>query len=438
MEKGILLTNLVGESKVNSMIAKMRKPGGRLVGGIEADVVSPTIDRQFGQFGERVLFVSRGTEKLDTEQTTALGGWCALRTEDVSRMQQGRLTDPATGEVRRYTSVPEVADWITRAISIDQCIEAIGIYTGNNYAAISEEQLWGDRVKGIVANQFGRALTAAEAAQVEGAMQAAELRRYEYTKRYITLVSGQEPNLKRVVDGEISGDLQQVRDEMLDTAGISMEKLKGQFPNDLSIDNYSLVWGMYTGPYLTMLRNRGYVQTPKGLLVEPWMHAVSETEAKTEVNDRFFGNRANDYLVAGGINQDLGFAAYSDVMLPNGDRMRSSLPISAVPNQENYSAFVQALAEEPGCGSLDLAANPAYVWGVNLFPYGNTKNALYRMIDIKRDYKEMRSAIKKNGQSRQDMQQTMALMKKTFEGDMQDQAIEVILGINSMLQTVFA
>ena len=263
MEREILLENLVGESKIRGMKTKIQKSGGRLIDGVEATNLQPWIDKQFGQFGERVLIVSKGADNLNSQEITAIGGWCAIRTADVAKMQQGIITDPITGEEKQFKSIPEVTDWIKKAISIDQCIEAIGVYAGQNYAVISEEQLWGDRVKGIVANQLNRPLTQTDEGQIETAIREGEEKRYIYTQRYIKLVSGQEPNLRRVVDRDVYDNLVEVRDEMLDVAGVSLESLKKKFPNDSSIDSYSLVWGMYTGPYLKMLKNKGYISTQK-------------------------------------------------------------------------------------------------------------------------------------------------------------------------------
>ena len=437
MEREILLDNLIGRSKIESIKAGIQPSEGGVIKSAPSSQMETWLDQRFGRFGVKVLGVSDGAEKLRFQDVTVMGGWCAIRTADLMQLQQGIVVNPKSGVYEGYKDVGKVADWIQRAVSIDQIVEAIGLYNGSDFVAISEEKLWGERVKAAVEGSLHRLLTTQEEVQIAEAMQRAEERRYQTTKRYLSYTTERDIDLRRVVDTDIYGDLVQVRDNMLDTAGISLDELISQYSEEKTTKGYSIVWGMYTGPYLALLKSKGYVQTPKGLIVEPWMHAVSETRAKKLVNQRIFGTSRNSYLTEGGVNQDLGFVAYADVMLPNGQRLRKSAPINAVPNQENYQEFIDQLRDDPTCSSLTLSDNPAFVWGTNLLPFGRTKDILRQMVSIKEIYKQEKRARSKIAQTREEASRQALMVKEEYGSIMQQLAQQVITDLEGMLRFVF-
>ncbi len=369
-----LFKTLLGPEKIKSIEYKISNFGGRVIDGSLGKELDPFIKQQFDQFGERIIGTSKGIDKLEINNITAIGGWCAIRTADYERLKQGVVPNPLTGEVLKYNSPRDVAEWIEQAISIDQIIEAIGIYSGQNYAAISEEKLWGDRVKQTVANKLRRSLTNKEKVEIDIALDTAETRRYEFTQRYIDYITQRKNNLIRFVDGDIWQDLVRVRNEMLKIAKIDLNKLLKMFPEEIaSIPGYSIVWGMYTGPYLALLKSKGYVSTSKGVIIEPYTHALSETRSKAYINDQIFGYQTNNYLVPKGVNKDLGFAAFIDAVSPKGERLGRIITLDGLPNFQNYQDFLKRLSEDPRCGALTLSDNPSFIWGVNLFPYGVEK-----------------------------------------------------------------
>lgn len=435
-EREVLLENLIGRSKIDTIQRSIQPSEGGIVSSSMNKDIEAWIDQRFGQFGAKIVGVSDGAETLGPQEITAIGGWCAIRTADLMQLQQGMVVDPKTGLSRPYKEPAMVADWIPRAVSIDQIVETIGIYNGKNYVAISEEKLWGDRVKATVKETMGRRLTAVEKVQLEDATQVAETIRYECTKRYLEYVTGQDVNLMRVVDKDIYGDLVEVRNAMLDVAGISLYDLITQYPKEQTLKGYSIVWGMYTGPYLAMLKSKGYVQTQKGLIVEPWMHAVSETRAKRRVNQRVFDNNRNPYLKPGA-NQDLGYVAYADVMMLNGQRVRQTKPINGVPNKENYQAFIEQLRSNPNSTSVTLTENSAFLWGANLLPFGNTKDILYSMIALKEEYKVVKKEATSSTTSREEATSRAASIKDAFNKQMRMQADLVIADLEKMMQYVF-
>lgn len=435
MERELFLQNLIGQSKIDSIKNGIQPSQGGLVEPNQGAPMEDFIQRQFGDFGVKILGVSDGAENLAPQDITVIGGWCAIRTADMLQLQQGVITTPTLGIAIEYRSVDQVADWIKQAISIDQIVEAIGIYNGTNYAAISEEKLWGDRVKSAVESSLRRRLNLVETGQLEVAMEIAELARFKFTKRYIEYIQGGTISLSRVVDRDIYTGLVAVRDEMLKTARVSLGGLLDRYPQERTTAGYSIVWGMYTGPYLALLQERGYVSTPKGLIVEPWMHAISETRSRRMVNQNIFERGKNPYLAQSSANQNLGFVAYADVMLGMGERVRQTIPISGVPNQQNYKEFIGNLNANGESANPSLADNPVFVWGVNLLPFGNTKDALYKMITIKDAYKASRKNL--GNLPKEEASRKADQLRNDYSTFMAQQSEFVINELRKLLQYVF-
>ncbi|EKE15286.1 MAG: hypothetical protein ACD_12C00090G0002 [uncultured bacterium] len=199
-----------------------------------------------------------------------------------------------------------------------------------------------------------------------------------------------------------------------------------------------MVWGMYTGPYLALLKSKNYVKTQKGIIIESVFHALSETRAKAFVNGRIFGDSNNNYLTPKGLNQDLGFAAYVDVMSPNGDRFKENNLIDKLPNIMNYQNFLENLFQNSRCSSLTLSENPTFIWGVNLIPNTKTINSLYKMIEIKDNYKKAKKSLVFSSASKENNIGKTTELKKEFSLLMQKQAETVNNELANMLKFVFS
>lgn len=430
-----LYENLVGQSKAVRMSDMITLPGGRLADSLSGSQLETSqIRRLFGPFSARLVSVSRGVEQLSSQDITVIGGWCAIRTADMLLIKSGVIIDPNTGQITRYKSTDEVCNWIETSPTIDQVIEAIGMYTGDAYVAISEEQLWGDRIKSAITNQLGRSLLPAEIISIEDSLTRAELKRYEMTRRYIAFVTGKMPNFTRFTDRDIYLDLLDVQKQMFKAAGITLDQLIQMFPEEKGIDSYSLVWGMYTGPYFALLQQKGIANTPKGLIIEPWWHAIGETRAKNFMNIRTF-EEPNNYFRKNGVNENLGFAAYANLMNPDGTQMWVATPLNKIPNLSNYPGFIREIFTQEACCNLDLSQNPAFIWGVNLLPFGVCKKALLEMLQIKDEYKNLKKKLPDT--TRETRTQMVNKLKEEFRAQILIQAFIIQRELEKMLKVVF-
>lgn len=435
-ERSQILDNLIGQSKIQRIQTQIHPENGGLINYEPNPTREQWINSQFGKFGVKILAFSNNAEQLNQNDITVIGGWCAIRTADLLLMQQGILSDPLTGRRKQFKTPQEVAEWTTRAVSIDQITEAIGIYKGTQYAAISEEQLWTERVQNTVGRTLDRQLTEHEKTKLDESLHIAEQKRFLFTNRYVTYVRQKDISITRVVDKDIYNGLISVRDEMLDCAGVTLDQLLSKFPDEKTTRGYSIVWGMYTGPYLALLKNRGYVPSQKGLIVEPWWHATSETRTKKFVNQRIFSNPNNQYLSPNGLNSDLGFVAFADTLAQNGgQRIREAISINACPNPENYRHFIDALSKNPEIMSLSLGNNPAFIWGANFLPFGTCAESLRVMIQIKNQWKQEKELLQRN--SIEERIGKTESLKKKYQAFLGIEAIKVIAELDRMLQFVF-
>lgn len=443
-ERQTLLKNLIGTDGVNRMIVQISKPDARLSNPMTPKALDRFSKPFFGESGDGIIGVSKGAEKLRIDDITAIGGWCALKTADMDRIRNdSSITDPLTGVTERIISVQQMAEWLERAIDIIQIREAVGIFKGTEYVAISEVESWGDRMKSEAARCLGRSLLPIEITRLEDALNNAELKRFTYTQRYLDYVTKRENNLVRVVDYDISSDLDRIRDEMLEEAGISLKELQVKFPNERgSLPGYSRIWGMYLGSWLQLLQTKGFITTSKGMIIEPTSHALGETKAKADVNYRIFGDKRNSYLNKTGINANLAFATFADVLYPSGDRMAKKYTVDRLPNPENWPSFLRNIEDDQMSGDLTLSRNPAFIWGVNLFPYGQARTALLRMVLIKDTYQQQKNALGLEGlNSSQDAKESNTVkvqkLKIEYALQMREQAQIVIAEMGKMFVNIF-
>jgi len=446
-----IITNLIEPDRVGRMMDSMSGFDGRLKSGdptipidwngnvprFSEERVEETatwVKKVFGEYDERYLMTARGSSTLELQNTVAIGGICALRTKDLQELQRGFVWDLRRGKPVEYGDVNQVSSYLKNAVSLDQAIEAIGIYRGGDYFVISEEALWSDRVSSIIGSKLGSRRT--DAQTISDAISVAEGRRIKLIQNYISYVTGREPSLSVARDYEIYDGLVAVRDEMLRKAGfrdlqelMDIPSLQAERP---MIPGYSLVWGMYTGMYLTLLKKAGYIDNrKKGLILEPWMHARSETGGKSFVVEGL--NKQSNTMLEG-CNSDVGFTAFYDCIKQDGGRMRLQDPVVRMPNVANFKDFIKLLSSSGDIGSVNLQVNPAFIWGANLLPYGRTRELLYQMIALKNRYRKRRGEIRNmNG----DKRQIAKSMKNEYRESISDLSSQVLDKLDQMLVNVF-
>lgn len=412
---------------------------GHLPTGITLAEINGSMQRfeaVLGDFAPRVLIASdpNGTT-LIPEQIAVAGGWCAFRTKDVATLtEQGCIMNPETGALEKVTDVSQVAEWIEQAVAFDQAIESVGAVRAREYAVISEQRLWTQRIQAKCSAVLGKSLSSDEESRLEKAVVNAELKRAEITRRYIQYVTNNETVIfQRVVDEDIWDDLKTARNLLLGKAGIPLSRLRGMFPNDPTLSNASLVWAMYSEPYFDMLRSRGTIQSQTVFVVEPSLHAYPETQPEMQVAQRIYQERGI-YFDPKGFNANTGFIAYLECVSSRGANARRDLCIGEVPNIANWRRILQAGrvldADNATNASLNPQDNPLFLWGTNILPVRETQRALLTLTEIQGAYKRAKESVasqfttgpgKVSPEQRTSIQNAMDDLKREYTIQVMDQ-----------------
>lgn len=424
------------------LLSKMRRKmevsnGGCLI-ETNGSCQAPWTAATFPSLIDRLVSVSLPGSSLEIENITVVGGWCALRTADVRNIQNGLLSDPRTGELRKYSTPEEVSRWLEHAVAFDQIIDAVGPYAGSKYVVFSEQYLWAERVIRAVSEYLGRELDPVACSLIGDSLRRAESIRFEAVQRYITSLTGERPAILMVTDREILEDLMDVRDRVLSDAGIPFPELIERFPSSASgLNGATIVWTTYTGEFIRLLQDRGYIQTSKALIVEPWEHATAESPARRVFNEHVFAN-GNAFLEPGGRQENVGFAGYIGTTFFDGTRSRHELPIGDVPNIRNHSRFVAMLRSSSSIGTLDPKANPAFAWGLNALSSGVERNRLLGLLHHYRAFKDEKKIVAQRHKGQSEMIQTEVANIKTLHSvAMHKEAIGLVEHLGLMFEHVF-
>ncbi|MDO8610447.1 MAG: hypothetical protein Q7R95_07910 [bacterium] len=415
-QKQKLLNNSRDPIKLQAIRAKLCLPNGGIFQGRIPGI--KWSKENIGQTYYKTIMASRGIENLKLGTYTVLGGWCALRTKCINDLSKGILTDLSTGQLMKFKSVKEVTNWITNAVSADQITESIGIYNGTSYASISEEYLWTQKAAQILKKYLNRNLTSQEQENIRRSIHISDDKRYKITKKYIEFVLNKKIDFTKIVDIDILPDLIDSRDRFLDSIHTSLKdlatiiikeildhkKINGEYNKEFKIiykrlfdylNNYSVILFMYTGYYLDILKRKGYVKSPKAIIMEPYSHVLSN-EFEAEFKRIIFStnNGKNNYLIKNGANEDLGIIVIDDVCNYSHRRVKKYQSIHEIPNIQNYHNFIDRLSSDKNMSALDLKNNPVFMCGVNYLPYGRCNKALLEMIDIRNEYLVKKKQVK--------------------------------------------
>lgn len=354
-----------------------------------------------GEFAPKVLLVTNpnNPKTLVPEQIAAAGGWCAIRTKDLTYLNnQGVMMNPETGRLDKVQSVDQVADWVMQAVAFDQVAEAIGPVRAGEYVAISERRLWAGRLVDKTRHILRRSLSTSEQDTLERAVEAAEQVRAQMTQRYIEFVT-QKPGVifQRVVDDDIWDGLRSARTEMLLKGDLSLSQLRKWYPDEAPfMDSSSLVWAMYAEPYFDLLRSEGYISAKQVFIVEPIMHATAETRPEIDLTQKIF-QRAGIYGDPKGFNANTGFIAFVECLNKNGRNVRKEMGIGEVPNIVNWQKFLaQGGTLDPEKNATIIPKdNQLYIWGVNFMPFGQTREALLSLVQLQRRFLEEKAQLQR-------------------------------------------
>lgn len=401
-----------------------------------------------GDFAPRVLMVSdpNNAYTLIPEQLAIAGGWCALRTKDVTDLsQQGIIMNPLSGELEKITSVDQVASWIGKSIAFDQIIESVGPVKGAEYAVISERRLWSERIALKLSRVLERTLTPADKNKIERAIDQADIARAIMTEKYLKFLLGDKDGIvfRRVVDDDIWQDLKQARNEMLRLAGLSIEGLKRKFPKEnAAIESSSLVWSMYSEPYFDTLRKNGYIRNKTVFIAEPILHACAETLPENELSTRVYQNKGV-YFDPDGFNPNTGFIAYIECLTSRGENIRRELRAGEVPNIANWQRLFNGgeMIDPESNAVLNPPDNKIFLWGTNLLPYGKTREALLALVDIQEEFKKerkminsqfMTGATKPQADTKSLLQRKTGELREAFEKRVVDENIKIAIQLKEL------
>lgn len=421
---------------------------GWLPQGLTIEEASANLDRfsqVLGEFAPRVLIFANPTNPstLIPEQLAVAGGWCALRTKDVTTLNEnGAIMNPQSGQIEPVRSVDQVVHWIQEAVAFDQVIESIGTVKASEYAVISEKKLWSMRVIEKLRIILNKKLSEEEKNAIENAVENAEITRAQITKRYLVYITDNENIVfQRVVDEDVWAGLERARNEMLRRAGLPLDLLQTWYPNErLTLPYSSLVWAMYSEPYFDMLRREGYMKAKRAYIVEPSLHAAAETQSEVEMAISVYGTKGV-YQDPKGFNANTGFIAYLECVNGEGKNVRKELPIGDVPNIVNWQNLFRAggLLDPEKNATLTPSENQLFLWGANLLPFRQVRQALLALSQLQDTFKEEKKRLNGNGQNnnaygRVAVQQKVDTLKK----ELLPKVIEQNIVIASELKKLFS
>lgn len=448
-DKQVLLNNSRNPIRLKKIREKLCLSNGGLFEGQLPDY-EWAIENLGEQFN-KVILASKNIEKLCLGSYTVLGGWCVLRTKCMQDLRSGIITDPKTGEKKQYETIEEVCQWLEKAIALDQIIETVGSYNGDLYVAISEEHLWSEKIIKAVAKKLNKKFTAHESEQIVKAIRFSEEKRARATEKYLSFVKGKKIRITKVRDSLIFQDLVKARNDLYNHFGITNEKLlqpviKRRLSRDLEqsqdqitdlfihMDRYSLVLLMYTGYYLNILKEKGYVKTENAIIIEPYSHTRSN-ESDSEFRRILLSEEkgAHNYLVKGGINEHLGFIVLDEISDYGLHKFSKLKTIAEVPNIKNYFEHLKSISESNTISILDLKKNTAFLAGINYLPYGECGKALERMITISNGYFKKTQELNGNSKKNTDYY----VFKKQKSELIREQSLIVLRELSRMMSYVF-
>lgn len=430
--------HLLGKSGVLARLDRVRKTGQLPFGKTLEELPftqKVSIATMMGDaFSQRVLILSVPPEhiEIESENITVMGGWCVLRTQDFNNLSKGNLIDPETGDLKKISQVEQVALFIEKAIAFDQISDSIGYPSNPNlhFAAVSESQLWSEKISAKLGQVLNRKLTLTEHDQIECSVSSAEKNRHIMTEKYLRYLTG-SPNLRlnRILDYDIRGELNILRDEILKIAGFGASEQSGNCSIDPeSLEGAATVLSIYTGPFIDILKARGYLSPARELtyIVEPITHAWANTRASGELIKAL--HRSNAIYFQPGMNVNLGQIAFVESVTGDNKSTRFDLDISRVPNIHNWRELLESgdLAVDKNSTLIPIQ-NKLFTSAANFIGDSEGLNLLRGLIEAHRTFKVEKDkfvSLPNNGDK-----------SKVIQGVKDDIITECVTPLNESLNT---
>lgn len=414
------------------------KSGALMHGAIIAENEKDWIQKNLGDFGvQKVLALSEGFSSSKRNDFSVLGGFCSVSTHEVLLMNKGFCSDRFSGKRKliRSSNLIDIVEDIT-LVSLQHILEAVGI---SRYptVVISESKLWCMKIE-----QLLQKLDIYEASidKIHKFIDESDTRMLKYlTNAFSLLYEGNIPS--RIKDYDMWNDLLDIR-----------SRLFGRYKMPVPFDTYSMVYaGMYSGLYSSVLKAKKIL--PKNSLVaiyEPISHASYEKGVRADFIGKMISPESSDlYLKKGGVNQEIGFIAFQNLIDSRGKEMKKYLAAAFLPNEINYFDFDFSkfpLIQHPGdrsmeflddISNIDLKQNPAFMWATNLLPTAQLLSIVSKMIILKDRFLKEKLELKGIQDSNVDLQKEISKVKKGDRNKMGELAEELISELQRQVKHIF-
>ena len=426
-----------GMSKIVRGLQSGQLPQGKNLLELEQSKNRTSWKEVLGNFAPAIISVTDPKTSLIPEQLTIAGGWCAIRTSEVKKIEDGWLVNPETNTPEPITSVNQVADWIEKAVSFDQVVESIAPINGKQMMAISEVKLWSERISDKVGGVLRKPLSSGEKERIFNAVESADQTRFQLTKRYLNFATQSDRGdaLIRLPDYQIWQELLAARDELLAKAEVSLEALARQNGNSRPfLNSLSMVWAMYSEPYFRNLKQSGYISEKTYLLAEPATHAISASPTEADFIYQVY-RRLGIYFDRQGLNPNTGYAAFIGCVDSSGKNARPNLELGSIPNLSSWQQWLSEGRLAPINNlTVNLKDNQLLLWGLNLMPFDSgVQQAILNLNNIRVEFSQSKKEISSRFPGKS-AQQPIEQLKREFEPQIFSQNQVLADRLNSFFQ----
>jgi len=385
--------------------------------------------------------------KVPTSEIITFGGVCVLRTfENKTLSSKSMLVDVKTGKLIKPNSIKILIKWLENNISLDQIVCSVLENKSNNYIIYTEEFLWSKKIIDYYEKINKTELDRGEKEKIFKACEKTELKKFQLIGKYLKYISNTKIKLTHIKDTDIQNILVKSRDTVYKKTDINTEKIveviKSYIKDNKSfnekealnyINNYSLVWTLFTGVFWDLMYKNKVINKEKIIITVPWdMTYPSDNDGKSYFNDDVFSNE-NKYLETG-INKNVSCIAIAQPSSFNHKIDIANKPISQVPNVLNWENWIKELKKEEI--KLNLEENLVYMAGANYLPHRVNRGGydlLKGMQNIEQRYMKERKNIK-NGQNRKTK---INNLKKKLLKEAKPIQKEIIKEIEELCKNVF-
>jgi virulence-associated protein VapD len=360
MSKEVDLTNFRSVTKLESIRERFNQEGHPTYNYEKPD--PQLAEKIFGAHSSHILGTPKNiSDHIKPHNFNVIGGQCGLRTADLNLIQQGEYPSLNGEKLNKIEgNFNNFLDWLGKAISLDQIVDAIKYAETDVFISISEVKSWTEKITLIIEETFQRKLSDAERDGIKEALRKADIYRHKIINKYLQSLSSHEIQIIRVEDAQIYPDLKSARDELFDKIDLSVKDLQKTLASSREIENDKLSTGgklsnfvkskslvniMYTGIYVKLLQDLGLTKYKYTLINEPWYYPISN-EADQHFFNKMMKEKGNYYFDKNSINSNIAFIPALGFENYGGTPYNFTKNISEVLNTENYQSEFKRIKKE--------------------------------------------------------------------------------------------